>query len=211
MENMESTWVVFRKIGWLALLGFGVLVLSGPLLAVLCVLLSIGGVVLGFALVGFMVWSVFQFAIHGHEAASKNIQAMSHTATQAIGKFGQTCARILAFPFKLIVRIGDGLLAAVWFMTLRFWLMIRFLGKTSVLTTTGVLVGLAAGVVAGAAHHNMDVTVPINALAGGVVGTIVGGALILLEKKTPQKVAFRPALVPQNPLLVRPADAQVKI
>src|SRR6266436_4674961 len=81
MENLESTWVVFRKIGWLALLGFGVIVLSGPILAVLSVLLSVGAVVLCFALVGFMVWSIFQFAIHGQEAASQSIQAMSQNAT----------------------------------------------------------------------------------------------------------------------------------
>jgi len=208
---MESTWVAFRKIGWLALLGFGVIVLSGPILAVLSVLLSVGAVVLCFAIVGFMVWSIFQFAIHGHEAASKSIQAMSHNATIAIGKFGQTCARILAFPFKVIVRVGDGLLAAVWFLTLRFWLMVRFLSKTSVLTVTGVLVGLAAGVLAGTAHQNMDVTVPLNAVIGGVVGTLVGAALILMEKKSPPKAAFRPALLPRNPLLVRPVEPQVRV
>jgi hypothetical protein len=211
MENVESTWAAFRKIGWLALLGLGVIVLSGPLLAVLSVLLSIGAVVLGFALVGFMVWSLFQFAIHGHETASNNIQAMSRNATLAVGKFGQTCARILAFPFKVIVKAGDGLLAVIWFLSLRFWLMVRFLGKTSVLTITGVLVGLAAGVIAGTTHQNFDVTVPINALIGGVVGTLVGGGLILLERKSPPRVAFRPAILPQNPLLVRPAEGQVRI
>ncbi len=210
MENMESTWVAFRKIGWLALLGFGVIVLSGPILAVLSVFLSVGAVVLCFALVGFMVWSIFQFAIHGQEAASQSIQAMSQNATRVIGKFGQTTARILAFPFKVIVRVGDGLLAVVWFMTLRFWLLARFLGKTSVLTATGVLVGVAAGVLAGTAHHNMDVTVPINALIGGVVGTLVGGALLLLEKKSPRPIRFQPAMAARNPLL-RPVKPQVKL
>ena len=207
---MESTWVAFRKIGWLALLGFGVLVLSGPILAVVSVLLSVGAVVLGFALVGFMVWSIFQFAIHGQEAASQSIQAMSQNATRAIGKFGQMTARILAFPFKVIVRVGDGLLAVVWFMTLRFWLLARFLGKTSVLTATGVLVGVAAGVLAGTAHHNMDVTVPINALIGGVVGTLVGGALILMERKSPRPIRFQSAMAARNPLL-RPVEPQVKL
>lgn len=211
MENMESTWVAFRKIGWLALLGFGVIVLSGPILAVLSVLLSVGAVVLGFALVGFMVWSMFQFAIHGQEAASRSIQAMSRNATHAIGRFGQACARIMAFPFKAIVWAGDALLAAIWFVTLRFWLMTRFLAKTSVLTMTGVLVGAAAGVLAGMAHQNMEVTVPINALVGGVVGTLVGGALILLEKKSPQPIRFRPALAAGHPLPVRPAQPQVKL
>jgi hypothetical protein len=211
MENMESTWVAFRKIGWLALLGFGVIVLSGPILAVLSVFLSVGAVVLCFALVGFMVWSIFQFAMHGQEAASKSIQAMSHNATLALGKFGQACARIMAFPFKVIVRVGDGLLALLWFLTLRLWLMVHFLGKTSVMTITGVLVGLAAGVMVGAAHHNMDVTVPQNAIIGGVVGTLVGAALILLEKKSPPRVAFRPSMAIRNPLLVRPVEPQIKV
>src|SRR5262245_59090653 len=134
MENLESTWVVFRKIGWLALLGFGVIVLSGPILAVLSVLLSAGAVSFCFALVGFIVWSLFQFAIHGQEAASERIQAMSRHATQAMGRFCQTCARVVAFPFKAIVRVGDALLAVVWFIMLRSWLTARFLGKTSVLT-----------------------------------------------------------------------------
>jgi hypothetical protein len=211
MENMESTWVAFRKIGWLALLGFGVIVLSGPILAVLSVLLSVGAVVLCFALVGFMVWSIFQFAIHGQEAASRSIQAMSRNATHAIGRFGQTCARIMAFPFKAIVWAGDALLAAIWFVILRFWLMTRFLAKTSVLTMTGVLVGAAAGVLAGMSHQNMEVTVPINALVGGVVGTLVGGALILLEKKSTQPIRFRPAIAAGHPLPVRPVEPQVKL
>ncbi len=211
MENMESTWVAFRKIGWLALLGFGVLVLSGPILAVLSVLLSVGAVVLCFALVGFMVWSLFQFAIHGQEAASQRIQAMSHHASQAVGQFARTCARILAFPFKVMVRVGDGLLAVVWFMTLRIWLMARFLSKTSVLTATGVVVGAVAGVLAGAANQNMDVTVPINAVIGGVVGTLVGGAMILLERKSPAPIRFQPAMAAGHPLTARPAEPQVKL
>ena len=196
MENLESTWVVFRKIGWLALLGFGVIVLSGPILAVLSVLLSVGAVIFCFALVGFIVWSVFQFAIHGQEAASERIQAMSRHATQALARFGQTCARIIAFPFRAIVRVGDALLAVVWFMMLRFLLTARFLGKTSILTMTGVLVGAAAGVWFGIAHQNMDVTVPVNAVIGGAVGTLVGAALILLEKKSPAPARYQPAIHP---------------
>src|SRR5207248_7552543 len=169
MENLESTWVVFRKIGWLALLGFGVIVLSGPILAVLSVHLSVGAVIFCFALLGFIVWSVFQFAIHVQEAASERIQAMSRHATQALGRFAQTCARIIAFPFKIVVRVGDALLAAVWFVMLRFFLAIRFMGKTSVLTVTGLLVGAVIGVWFGMANQNLDVTVPVNAAIGGVV------------------------------------------
>ncbi len=217
MENVESTWVAFRKIGWLALLGFGVVVLSGPILAVLSVLLSVGAVVLCFALLGFMVWSIFQFAIHGHEAASQSIQAMSRNATHAIGRFGQTCARIVAFPFRAVVWAGDGLLAAVWFLAVRFGRMVRFLSKTSVwflsktsvLTTTGVLVGVAAGVLAGTAQQNWEVTVPINAVIGGIVGTLVGGALILRERKSPQPIRFKPIILP--PLKVRPVEPQMKV
>src|SRR5260370_35851901 len=78
MENMESTWVAFRKIGWLALLGFGVIVLSGPILAVLSGLLSVGAVLLCFALGGFMAWSSFQLAIHGQSAGAKRLPAMVH-------------------------------------------------------------------------------------------------------------------------------------
>jgi hypothetical protein len=205
MENREPTWVVFRKIGWLALLGFGVVVLSGPILAVLSVLLSAGAVVFCFALVGFIVWSIFQFAIHGQEAASQRIQLMTHNATLAVGRFGQTCAHILAFPFKVIVRVGDAFLAAIWFLMLRFWLTARFLGKTSVLTVTGVLVGLAVGVMFGVTHQNLDVAVPINAAVGGVVGTLVGAALILLERKS--TVRFHPAMAGNRPLpVVRPAE-----
>jgi hypothetical protein len=211
MENLESTWVVFRKIGWLALLGFGVIVLSGPILAVLSVLLSVGAVIFCFALVGFIVWSFFQFAIHGQEAASERVQAMSRNATQAMGRFARACARIMAFPFRAIVRVGDGLLGLVWLMTLRFWLMARFLGKTSVLTMTGALVGVAVGVMVGAAHQNMDVAVPLNAVIGGAVGTLVGAALILLEKKSPAPVRFQPAMAGGHPLSVRPAEARVKL
>lgn len=212
MENLESTWVVFRKIGWLAILGFGVIVLSGPILAVLSVFLSVGAVIFCFALVGFIVWSFFQFAIHGQEAASERIQVMSRHATQALARFGQMSARIIAFPFKAIVRVGDALLAVVWFTMLRFWFAARFLGKTSVLTMTGVLVGAAVGFWFGMAHQNMDVTVPLNAIIGGVVGTLVGAALILLEKKSSVPVRFQPVMAGGRPFPVRPAtQPQVKL
>jgi hypothetical protein len=205
MENLESTWVVFRKIGWLALLGFGVIILSGPILAVLSVLLSVGAVIFCFALVGFIVWSIFQFAIHGQEAASERIQAMSRHATQAMGQFAQTCARIIAFPFKAVVRVGDALLAVVWFMLLRSFLAAKFLGKTSVLALTGVLVGAAIGVWFGVANQNMDVAVPLNAVIGGGVGTLVGAALILMEKKSSRRV-----IAVGHPFPIRPAP-QVKL
>jgi uncharacterized membrane protein YfcA len=119
-----------------------------------------------------------------------------------LGRFAQTCARIIAFPFRVIVRVGDALLAAVWFLLLRFLLTVKFLGKTSVLTLTGVLVGAAAGVWFGMANQNLDVTVPLNAAIGGVIGTLVGAALILMEKKSTRIV---------HPIVIRPMQPQMKV
>jgi hypothetical protein len=66
-------------------------------------------------------------------------------------------------------------------------------------------VGAAAGVWFGIANHNVDVTVPLNAVIGGAIGTIVGGALILMEKKSPQ------AMAAGHPLPIRSAQPQVKL
>ncbi len=206
MEHVETTWAVFRKIAWLTLLGFGVVVLSGPILAVLSVLLSVGAVVFCFALLGFIVWSIFQFAIHGQAAASERIQAMSHNANQALAQFGRGCLRVVAFPVQVFVRVVDSIFLAIWFVLSRIWAMTRFLGKTSILTVTGVLVGLVAGVIVGVTHNNLEVTVPINAAVGGIVGTLVGAALILRERKSPVQARLRPLATAGQPLAVRPAE-----
>src|SRR5947209_3853680 len=69
MQPMPPAWTILRQVCFLALLGVGVVFLSGPLLAVLSVVVTVGAVVLAFALVGFLVWTMFRTLVLGQQVA----------------------------------------------------------------------------------------------------------------------------------------------
>jgi hypothetical protein len=183
MENRENTCGVVRKIGLLALLGFGVVILSGPILAILSIAISFGAVVLGFALVGFLVWSFFQFLIYGRQAAWDNMQAFGANAAQAAGSIGRTTGRVLAFPIRILAVVVGGILLAAGFLLKQVWHLLGFLSRTAVLCVLGVFLGLIVGLIAGVANHNMDVAIPTNALIGGGVAVMVSVLLTIFEKR----------------------------
>jgi hypothetical protein len=184
MENQENTCGVVRKIGLLALLGFGVVILSGPILAILSIVISFGAVVLGFALVGFLVWSFFQLLIYGRQAAWDNMQAFGANAAHAAGSIGRTTGRVLAFPIRILAFIVGGILLAAGFILRQIWYLLGFLSRTALLCALGVFLGLIVGVITGAANHNMDVAIPTNALIGGGVAILVSVFLTIFEKRS---------------------------
>jgi hypothetical protein len=186
MENRESTCGVIRKIGLLAILGFGVVVLSGPILAILSIVLSFAAVVLGFAFVGFVVWSCFQFLIHGRQMALENIQAFAAGTGHALGSILRTAGRVIAFPVRALAFIVGGILFGAGFLLRQLWHTVGFLSRTALLVAMGVVLGLIVGAIAGVANHNLDVALPTNALIGGGVALVASVLLTLFDRK-PQR------------------------
>jgi hypothetical protein len=74
VNSQPTLFVALKNLGLFALLGFAVVLLAGPIIGVLSVLLSVGAVVLLFAVVGFLVWGAFQAAVKGPEAAMNGLK-----------------------------------------------------------------------------------------------------------------------------------------
>jgi hypothetical protein len=183
VANLQTPGHVVQKVILLALLGFGVVMLGGPILALVSVVLSFGLVILFFALVGFVVWSLIQFVFFGNRMAWEAIPEAARRLGQAwLGgarKFGQ----VLGVPLRFVSRIGGGLLAGAGFAWKKSWAAAWTVGEIALVALSGVLVGVLVGVVTGA-PNNHQVTVPTNALLGGAIAAVAGIAMTVRERRT---------------------------
>ena len=77
-----------RHLVFLAVLGLAVVVLAGPVIAlasvVLSVVLTLGSLLLVFAVIGFVVWAPIYFLYAGREVAGERIGAMRRSLGGAI-------------------------------------------------------------------------------------------------------------------------------
>src|SRR5258707_15204365 len=83
MRYVPGPGCFLRKVFWLAALGFGVLFLSGPVIAivsvVLMVVLSIASTLLPLVIVGLIVWLPFRASLKGKQVAWSDVH---HAAEQ---------------------------------------------------------------------------------------------------------------------------------
>src|SRR5260370_26963437 len=126
MKNVETAGQILRKVFIFNLVGFLVVVLSGPVLTLL-------GVLLPFALVGFLVWIPFQ-----------GIRIWRRGGWQSVRQAGGKAVRtVVAVPVWLISRIAAGVFGVVRlaFGVLGFILGIAFP------TLAGLILGGGLGLV----------------------------------------------------------------
>lgn len=184
MQTLRATADVVRRIALLALLGFGVVILAGPILAVLSVLLSFAMVLLSFALVGFLAWSAFQLLLHGRQVAWVNIRSLGQNLGRHLLTLGQGLGRALAFIPWLVGLVLAGIFWVVRFVLRMTWATTRFAAEVAFMALCGVAVGAAVGAGGWLPNQDPGLTVPMSALAGGVIAAVVGAVLALLPKKT---------------------------
>jgi hypothetical protein len=160
--TMEHSPAYFlRKIAVMALIGFLVLTLGGPALALL-------GVLLPFILVGFLVWFVVRAAILGPLVVGRLI--------------GRTVRRVaytvIAVPLWLGRQVGSGLR-----LTGR---MVAGAASILIPTAAGAVAGAALGALGGMQFHDADVRVP----AGALIGASIGLVAVLWRSKPATQVAM---------------------
>ena len=101
-----------RQILFLALLGVGVVFLSGPVIAVASVVLSLvlvfGLLVLAFAVIGFLVWAPVYFLFAGRQAAGERIGAMGRTVGGTLRYLGYVGTQALVIPVRFTSRLFRG-------------------------------------------------------------------------------------------------------
>jgi hypothetical protein len=171
-----------QKVILLALLGFGVIMLGGPLLALISVVLSLGLVILCFALVGFVVWSLIQLIFFGNRVAWEAIPEAGRRLGQAWLSGARKCGQVLAVPLRLVSRAVGGILAGAGFAWRKSWAVAGPVAEIALVTLTGVLVGALVGAMTGA-PNNHRVTVPTNALLGGAIAAVAGITMTVRERR----------------------------
>lgn len=184
MNPQPSPGSVLRKIVLFCVLGFATVVLFGPVVAVLSAVLSVATVVLSFAAVGFLVWSLFLAVLYGRDAALANMRNLSNGIQRTAPAVAERVLRVVRFPFWVLGRIGAGIKHAAWFVASRTWWTTRFVASIVPVAATGVAVGAVVGLATGAPSHELAATVPMDALFGGLMGVGVGVAMAVMERRT---------------------------
>jgi hypothetical protein len=179
-----------RQIVLLALLGFVVVTLSGPLVAVASVVLSLALGILAFAVVGFLIVALVRTAHRGQRAAWEGACQACHNLARTGQHLLQNLVSFVAFPFRIGARSAGALLRLGWVLFWKTLSGVRVLGEVTLMTLTGVLVGVLMGFLTGTPNRDLEVVVFGNAVAGGVIALVAGVVLLLREKRA---AAGRPA------------------
>ncbi len=138
---------LLRKIAIMALIGFLVMTLGGPALALL-------GVLLPFIIVGFLVWIVIRAAILGPIVVGRMLgRVVRRTASLAI-----------AIPWWFVRKIGGGFRFA--------GRAVAGAGAVLIPIAAGAVVGGTLGAFGGMQFQDADMRVPAGAIIGAGVGLV---------------------------------------
>lgn len=171
-----------RHVLFLALLGLGVVFLSGPIIAlasiVLSVVLTVGILVFVFAAIGFLVWAPAYFFYAGREAAGERIGALRRSLGGIVGQLTRIGVRAVVLPIRFAARLFRGGLYTAKVTG-------QFVGEVALVGLTGAAIGAALGLTLSAmnSQNPMDV-VPLNAAVGGGIASVVGVVLALLPTRS---------------------------
>jgi hypothetical protein len=164
----------------LALLGFAVLVLAGPVIGII-------GALLPFVLVGFVAWCGFQLISSGPQATWRALRHAGGVLAGATIKTAQFCNRAVAFPARTTVRAMQGSKQ----LAVKAWRGMTKSAKVgvegSIVTLSGAAVGALVGLVASwQTHEPYDLAIPPDALMGAVMAAGVWVAMtVAARRKTP--------------------------
>jgi hypothetical protein len=187
VQNLRQTATGVRHILLLALLGIGVVFLSGPIIAVAGVVLSvvvgIALIVLTFAFIGFVVWAPLYVAVAGKEVAWQKVRGMARLIRDTLGHLGHIGVQSVALPARFVAgvfkrslhvaRVGGG-----------------FLAEVGVMALTGAGLGAGLGVIlATVQHQDYAQMVPLNAVAGAGIAALSGTVMALLSRRSRRPLA----------------------
>jgi hypothetical protein len=171
MESLHSTAEIIRKVALLTVVGFLAVFLIGPVLTLV-------GVVLPFALVGFLVWLPFRLFVQRRQV---NWSGLPRKAGQVAGSILSIPVRIIAFVASLalgILRLVGGVLG--------------FALRIILPTVAGAFLFALLGAIGGVSHQDAEFRIPAAALIGAAIGLLYGVFRTKEEKKV---IVLRPVTV----------------
>lgn len=169
MESLHSTAEIVRKVALLTVVGFLVVFLIGPALTLI-------GVVLPFALVGFLVWLPFRLVVQRRRIDWSGVPRRA----------GEAVRTIVTLPLRIVAFV-----ASVLFGLLRLvGGVIGFALRILVPTVAGALLFAVLGAIGGVTHQDAEFRIPAAALIGAAIGLLYA---MFKTREVRKVVVLRPA------------------
>ncbi|HEV3082781.1 MAG TPA: hypothetical protein VGY66_23555 [Gemmataceae bacterium] len=174
MDNSGNMLRVLRKIAFFALVGFAVIFLTGPVVAMLSFIISAGLFVLffllPFALLGLMVWLPIRLIFGKGRNARRDLWRTGRFVGRAAVVMP---ARACGHVYTRTLGLGE-----------RLHQLTCFIGTIFVETISGALVGALLGAIAGFQTQAWHIAIPAGAVIGTGLGVIVGASRIRRPTET---------------------------
>jgi hypothetical protein len=183
VQEIHPPGSAFRKLAFLIIIGFAVVFLSGPIAAVLSVVLSFAAVLFVFGAIGFLVWLPFRMLLVGRQAAVENVRGMAAAAGRDFGHVGRRVATVAAFPIRVLTAILGAALAVTWFAGKTVFTTARFVTGMAFLAIFGAVLGAICGVVLSGGHQDVEAAVVMNAVVGAGLA-VLSGLILALPRRT---------------------------
>ena len=187
MNQLQTPAAVLRQVGLLALIGFGVVTLFGPFVALMSVLLSFALVLLPFVAVGLLVWLPFRYVTRGKQATLQEVHEVRQNLGQAAGGAWRAIGRAITFVPRMAGRLVAWIFFLAWGLLKLLLSTTRVVLEMALVTLTGAFIGVVAGVLTG---HDLGVAIPTNAIAGGLIGATAGVVMLIRERRTVRRTQF---------------------
>lgn len=166
----------------LALMGFALIFLSGPVLALFSVLFTIFVVVfsllLPFLVIGLLVWLPIRFLFRGRQEAVRGFY-----------RAGQGWCRASVVPLQSGVHVCRRAYEAGRSAGRKGHDLGRLLGGVIVEAVCGALVGVLMGAIASTQYRPAETPLALGALIGGSLGMVVGVSRLMRKSAVEQQTS----------------------
>jgi hypothetical protein len=167
MRNDRGPGCFVRKVFWLAALGFGVLFLSGPVIAIVCallaVVLSIASTLFPFVIIGLVVWLPFRAMFKGKQPEWSDVHERA----------GKVWKAAFVMPVNTATDVCRGAVTRFQGAGERIKSGAQSLGAFFVEVISGAAVGALFGLIASLEHPRKEYLIYAGS-AGAVMGIGVG-------------------------------------
>jgi hypothetical protein len=185
MESLHSTADIIRKVTLFTVIGFLVVFLIGPVLTVL-------GVILPFALVGFFVWLPFRVLIQKREI---NWSGLPEKAGQVLRTVLTLPVRIVATILSIPLRIVGYIGAAIIGLLRLVGGLVGFALRMVIPIVVGAFLFALLGAIGGLTHQDAEFRVPAAALIGAGIGALYG---VFRTRPVQKVIVLRPVSATPN-------------
>jgi hypothetical protein len=170
MQNFHEGLFLLRRLSFWALIGFAVIFLIGPALALISVLFSFALIVFStlvpLALIGFMVWLPIQ------AVRRKRIVTWDHVR----GTGRAFCRTAVVAPVRTGVRLGHGAMSCGRQMRTKCQAVAYLVRGILVEMICGALVGVLLGAIAGTQYERLALPISLGAGIGAALGLLVAAS-----------------------------------